>query len=47
MQFNKLNVVNGALSTDASTVGHVLSALKWRKGYWWFRVEVATMAVLW
>ena len=28
MQFNKLNVVNGALSTDASTVGHVLSALK-------------------
>ena len=28
MQFNELYVVNGAPSTDASAVGHVLSARK-------------------
>ena len=33
MQFNELNVVNGAPSMDASTVGHVLSVLKQCKGY--------------
>ena len=28
MQFNELNIVNGAPSTNASAVGHVLSAPK-------------------